>query len=83
MNGDYPEIVKKNAGNRIPTFTKLESERIKGSFDFFGINHYNNFYVKDNPSSLETNIRDVNGDMAATLICTYIFTYPPINMNIK
>ncbi|XP_023771873.1 beta-glucosidase 11 isoform X2 [Lactuca sativa] len=68
VNGDYPEIVKKNAGNRIPTFTKLESERIKGSFDFFGINHYNNFYVKDNPSSLETNIRDVNGDMAATLI---------------
>ncbi|KVH94468.1 Glycoside hydrolase, catalytic domain-containing protein [Cynara cardunculus var. scolymus] len=29
VNGDYPETVKKNAGNRIPSFTKLESERIK------------------------------------------------------
>ncbi|KAL7582736.1 hypothetical protein Lser_V15G41573 [Lactuca serriola] len=68
VNGDYPEIVKKNAGNRIPTFTELESERIKGSFDFIGINHYSTLYVKDNPSSLETDTRDVLGDMAATLI---------------
>ncbi|KAI3679042.1 hypothetical protein L6452_38349 [Arctium lappa] len=68
VNGDYPEIVKKNAGNRIPTFTKLESERIKGSFDFIGINHYNTLHVKDNPSSLETDTRDFIADMATTLI---------------
>lgn len=68
VNGDYPEIVKKNAGNRIPTFTKLESKRIKGSFDFFGINHYSLLYVKDNPKSLETEIRDFAADMAVTLI---------------
>ncbi|XP_076890210.1 beta-glucosidase 11-like [Bidens hawaiensis] len=68
VNGDYPEIMKKNAGNRIPNFTKLESERVKGSFDFFGINHYNTFVVKDNPSSLEMKTRDYYGDMATTLI---------------
>ncbi|XP_024982320.1 beta-glucosidase 11-like isoform X2 [Cynara cardunculus var. scolymus] len=68
VNGDYPETVKKNAGNRIPSFTKLESERIKGSFDFFGINHYTTLQVKDNPSSLENDIRDFMADMAVTLI---------------
>ncbi|KAJ0842916.1 putative beta-glucosidase [Helianthus annuus] len=68
VNGDYPETMKKNAGSRIPKFTQHESERIKGSFDFFGINHYNTLYVKDNPSSLEMEIRDLNADMAATLI---------------
>ncbi|KAI3507727.1 hypothetical protein L1887_22718 [Cichorium endivia] len=69
VNGDYPEIVKKNAGNRIPTFTKLESKRIKDSFDFLGINHYQTVYVKDNPNSLKSDTRDIVADMAVT------FTY--------
>nr|GEY26583.1 beta-glucosidase 11-like isoform X1 [Tanacetum cinerariifolium] len=55
VNGDYPEILKKNAGNRIPTFTNFESELIKGSFDFFGINHYDKFYIKLVPYWLKTN----------------------------
>nr|XP_043635799.1 beta-glucosidase 11-like [Erigeron canadensis] len=74
VNGDYPEIVKKNAGTRVPSFTKLESERIKGSFDFVGINHYSSLYVKDNPSSLEMDVRDVVADMAATIIFDGILT---------
>ncbi|XP_076915846.1 beta-glucosidase 11-like isoform X2 [Bidens hawaiensis] len=69
VNGDYPEIMKKNAGNRIPNFTKLESERVKGSFDFFGINHYCTVEIKDSPISLEMETRDNIADMAATLIC--------------
>ncbi|KAJ0471542.1 putative beta-glucosidase [Helianthus annuus] len=68
VNGDYPEIMKKNAGNRMPNFTKHESERIKGSFDFFGINHYSTLYVKDNPGGLEMETRDFSADMATTLI---------------
>ncbi|KAL4558222.1 hypothetical protein LXL04_036420 [Taraxacum kok-saghyz] len=66
VNGDYPEIVKKNAGNRIPTFTKVESKRVKGSFDFFGINHYSTLYVKDDSVSLDMDTRDAMADMAAT-----------------
>ncbi|KAI3507734.1 hypothetical protein L1887_22725 [Cichorium endivia] len=66
VNGDYPEIIKKNAGNRIPTFTKFESERIKGSFDFFGLNHYSTLYVKDDSNSLENDVRDFIADMAVT-----------------
>ncbi|MFS7994529.1 putative beta-glucosidase [Helianthus anomalus] len=68
VNGDYPEIMKKNAGNRIPKFTKLESERIKGSLDFIGINHYATKYVKDNPINLEMEIRDFLTDTAVTLV---------------
>lgn len=68
VNGDYPETMKKNVGKRIPSFTKLESERIKGSFDFVGINHYYTLYVIDNPNSLERDIRDYFADIAATLV---------------
>ncbi|KAJ0647180.1 putative hydroxyisourate hydrolase [Helianthus annuus] len=60
--------MKKNAGSRIPNFTKQESERIKGSFDFVGVNHYDTISIKNNPSSLEMETRDMYADMAATLI---------------
>ncbi|KAL7226808.1 hypothetical protein ACSBR1_021809 [Camellia fascicularis] len=66
--GDYPKIVKKNAGSRIPEFTKVESKLVKGSFDFLGVNHYNTLYIKDKPSSLKINNRDFNADMAVDII---------------
>ena len=62
MFGDYPQVMKKNVGYRLPSFTKVQSELIKGSFDFIGINHYYSIYVNDRP--LETGARDVNGDMS-------------------
>ncbi|KAK9281422.1 hypothetical protein L1049_004324 [Liquidambar formosana] len=66
--GDYPATMKKNAGSRIPTFTSYESKQVKGSFDFLGLNHYNTLYIKDNPSSLKMDPRDLVKDMAAELI---------------
>ena len=33
-------------GNRLPNFTQEESEMIKGSFDFIGLNHYTTKFVK-------------------------------------
>ncbi|XP_027158800.1 cyanidin 3-O-glucoside 7-O-glucosyltransferase (acyl-glucose)-like [Coffea eugenioides] len=65
--GDYPDIIKKNAGKRIPTLTPRESKLIKGSIDFIGLNHYFIFYVKDNPSNLSRNIRDITADMAVSI----------------
>lgn len=38
--GDYPDIMKKNLGSRLPEFTPEEKQLIKGSSDFFGLNHY-------------------------------------------
>ena len=73
MFGDYPDIVKKNAGKRIPAFTPRESKLIKGSFDFIALNYYFTFYVRDNPGSLTMNIRDMTADMALSIFCMYSF----------
>ncbi|XP_023639781.1 beta-glucosidase 31 [Capsella rubella] len=43
--GDYPETIKKNAGNRLPSFTKEQSDMVKNSFDFIGINYYTARFV--------------------------------------
>ncbi|KAL6968520.1 glycosyl hydrolase 1 [Sarracenia purpurea var. burkii] len=74
--GDYPEIMRKNAGKRLPAFTKLESELVKGSFDFIGLNHYFTIYIKDNPSHLAMDSRDFNADMAVQLMFGQVVTPP-------
>lgn len=76
MYGDYPETMKKNAGTRIPTFSKLEATQVKGSFDFIGLNHYDSIHVKDMSSNLQKDVRDITEDMAAQLVCA--FTLSPI-----
>lgn len=64
MFGEYPDAMKKNVGSRMPVFTTAESNRIKGSFDFLGVNHYITLYAKDNSSSLKIIERDFFADMA-------------------
>ncbi|BBH05461.1 beta glucosidase 11 [Prunus dulcis] len=60
--GDYPDVMKKNAGSRLPAFTSLESRSVKGSCDFLGINYYNTLYAKDYSSVLKKEKRDFNAD---------------------
>ncbi len=38
--GDYPEVMKTMVGDRLPKFTAEDKAIIKGSSDFFGLNHY-------------------------------------------
>jgi beta-galactosidase len=38
--GDYPEVMRSRVGNRLPRFSSDDVARIKGSADFFGLNHY-------------------------------------------
>lgn len=38
--GDYPESLKTCAGANLPKFTPEESQLVKGSTDFLGINFY-------------------------------------------
>ncbi|XP_030522334.1 beta-glucosidase 11-like isoform X1 [Rhodamnia argentea] len=64
VRGDYPEVMKKNAGSRLPSFTALESETVKGSFDFFAVNFYSVSYVKDYSEGLNVEPRDYKADMA-------------------
>ncbi|KAI3920540.1 hypothetical protein MKW92_000180 [Papaver armeniacum] len=68
--GEYPEIMKRNAGSRLPSFTPYEAKLVKGSCDFFGLNHYASSNVKDNPESLKIQQRDISMDMAVSLYVT-------------
>ncbi|KAL6339797.1 hypothetical protein AAG906_034883 [Vitis piasezkii] len=74
--GDYPDIVKKRAGTRIPSFTEDESKQVKGSFDFIGINHYTSVHIKNNPMKLNMDYRDFNADVAVDMIAIIDDTAP-------
>ncbi|XP_057837214.2 beta-glucosidase 18-like [Cryptomeria japonica] len=45
--GDYPPEMRQMLGRRLPTFPKEMSEKVRGSYDFIGINHYSTSYAKD------------------------------------
>lgn len=45
--GDYPASMKERLGTRLPAFTEVERNLIKGSSDFFGLNHYTTMYAAD------------------------------------
>lgn len=50
-NGDYPEIMRSTVGERLPTFTDDEKAALKGSSDFFGLNHYSTHIVSPAPAN--------------------------------
>ncbi|KAM7501223.1 hypothetical protein LguiB_000127 [Lonicera macranthoides] len=80
--GDYPDIVKKNAGRRIPVFTKDESALIQGSIDFLAVNHYDTLYVRDKSSNLETDNRDLSADMAVEVMFFEGYM-PPVQVDLN
>ncbi|XP_048237318.1 lactase-phlorizin hydrolase-like [Haliotis rufescens] len=55
VNGDYPEVMKTRIAatcqiegrnvSELPAFTEAQSNRVKGTYDFFGLNHYTTRYV--------------------------------------
>ncbi|KAJ4828961.1 hypothetical protein Tsubulata_023374 [Turnera subulata] len=52
--GRYPASMVEYVGGRLPNFTTAESEMIKGSYDFIGLNYYTSRYVKyDNESFID------------------------------
>ncbi|GJM92784.1 hypothetical protein PR202_ga09282 [Eleusine coracana subsp. coracana] len=60
--GDYPLVMKKIVGSRLPSFTKVQSEAVRGALDFIGVNHYYSLYVNDRP--LAKGVRDFTPDMS-------------------
>ena len=40
FKGDYPEIMRTRAGNRLPSFSEEEKKLLINSVDFVGLNHY-------------------------------------------
>ncbi|XP_059065630.1 beta-glucosidase 22 isoform X1 [Cryptomeria japonica] len=63
--GDYPSSTKKNVGSRLPNFTKEQSKKLKGSFDFVGLNHYGTSYVSDSSSQWIAVERDYMRDSSS------------------
>ncbi|KAF3434460.1 hypothetical protein FNV43_RR25563 [Rhamnella rubrinervis] len=47
--GDYPQTMQSILDDRLPKFTKYESDSLKGSFDFLGMNYYTANYVEALP----------------------------------
>lgn len=43
--GDYPQVMKERLGEKLPKFSEKEKEMIKGTSDFFGLNHYTTMYA--------------------------------------
>ncbi|PIA37900.1 hypothetical protein AQUCO_02900032v1 [Aquilegia coerulea] len=64
--GDYPEVMKKIVGSRLPSFTPKESHQVKNSYDFIGLNHYGAMYATNDPDHFSTNENNFFADMAVT-----------------
>ncbi|XP_020676273.1 beta-glucosidase 2-like [Dendrobium catenatum] len=87
MFGDYPEIMKVFAGSRLPSFSKSESQQVKGAFDFLGINYYFSLFVTNNFNALNTNLRDFSADMFANFTGSTnqsgMKDYQPLNLPVN
>ncbi|CAN8070998.1 unnamed protein product [Agarophyton chilense] len=42
--GDYPQSMRETLGPRLPTFSEEEKALLRGSSEFFGLNHYSTTY---------------------------------------
>ncbi|KAI8803457.1 putative beta-glucosidase [Cladochytrium replicatum] len=64
LTGDYPESLRIQLGDRLPKFTEEEKALIKGSFDFFGLNHYTARYIQDTGvAPQDVDINDIDGNL--------------------
>ncbi|KAK3404614.1 hypothetical protein EUGRSUZ_K00923 [Eucalyptus grandis] len=52
--GDYPKSMRRYVGERLPKFTKAQSEALKGSRDYTGVNYYTARYVDKSASPFTT-----------------------------
>ena len=54
--GDYPTVMRSRVGARLPDFTAEQSEKLPGSFDFVGFNHYLVVLARAHDSAFNTSI---------------------------
>ncbi|KAL1324000.1 hypothetical protein AAHE18_13G056900 [Arachis hypogaea] len=43
--GEYPKSMQSMVGDRLPKFSEEESQQLRGSFDFLGLNYYSSLYA--------------------------------------
>ncbi|KAF7924634.1 uncharacterized protein EAE97_010585 [Botrytis byssoidea] len=54
-HGKYPDSMRAQLGDRLPTFTDDEIALVKGSNDFYGMNHYTANYIRHKTTEPEEN----------------------------
>ncbi|XP_077254150.1 beta-glucosidase 12-like isoform X2 [Tasmannia lanceolata] len=54
--GEYPASMRAMVRHRLRKFTKEESDLLRGSYDFIGLNYYTTNYPADIPESVKVNI---------------------------
>ncbi|KAH9710304.1 Beta-glucosidase 12 [Citrus sinensis] len=64
INGDYPLSMHTLVKERLPKFTEEQSARLKGSFDFIGMNYYTSYYARNNPVVNTINISYTTDSLA-------------------
>jgi beta-glucosidase len=60
--GTYPPSMIELVGDRLPTFTAKQRERLIGSVDFFALNHYTTKYFKHKENSGQGWAEDQNSE---------------------
>ncbi|KAL6627635.1 hypothetical protein ACP70R_031361 [Stipagrostis hirtigluma subsp. patula] len=63
--GDYPTLMKKKVGSKLPKFSRGQSEQLINSLDFLGVNYYTITYAKYDPQDAPSNERDFMADASA------------------
>ncbi|KAF4302558.1 Glycoside hydrolase family 1 [Botryosphaeria dothidea] len=63
--GKYPDSMREQLGDRLPEFTPEEAALVKGSNDFYGMNHYCANYVKHVDTEPDAN------DFLGNLECSF------------
>jgi beta-glucosidase len=66
--GDYPESIRNIVGSRLPSFTKEHAQRLQGSLDFIGVDHYFTMYCFDVPRKSAPMSRDYAQDMSVGIV---------------
>nr|1MYR_A Chain A, MYROSINASE [Sinapis alba] len=69
-NGTYPQIMIDTVGARLPTFSPEETNLVKGSYDFLGLNYYFTQYAQPSPNPVNATNHTAMMDAGAKL--TYI-----------
>ncbi len=59
--GDYPQVMRERLGDRLPKFSPEEAKLLKGSSDFFGLNHYTTTYTAEEKAGTKSSIKGNGG----------------------
>jgi beta-galactosidase len=62
-HGEYPASMRERLGERLPHFSPEDAALLRGSSDFFGLNHYTTMYAEHAPGGAEAG-SSANGGLA-------------------